>query len=395
MGAVASIVPDDVSKEELGRLSVKYDGDSIFKQDKVYKSLKDGDKSVDRGRLSSIFKDSCEIEVMRLYLSICDGHMDENKFLKLCRHAKVLSKHTFTRGDASRVFKQCSKSGSINYITFRFKLIPMVLEKKKKEEREFIVKLSRVEPPVKQKKLQKKIRELTRGVSSMSIDDAEEMRLEQAAIRIQKIQRYTQARCESLQRKELRRIESTPPEELLDLVVPAPPDEEETEGAHATACRRLFASYSTSGEMNCYEFVKFCYETLLIPKESVVVDFTSRQARHLFHKTVATYYDSKMDSYREGVLHGKRITYAVFRGVILPEIASVKGKSMKEMEEYLATCQPVERLDDIEEGMGVISLQDHVLNEFSPEMILAHPIPNNSEISNTSGVGEGGNEVLL
>jgi hypothetical protein len=86
--------------------------------------------------------------------------------------------------------------------------------------------------------------------------------------------------------------------------------------------------------MDSKTFIKFLRDANQITKK-----FTSGDADLIFQKAKAKASAPGAGSYSSGVVHGKRLTYEVFRAVVVLCLAEKKGKSVEAMiEELLSQC---------------------------------------------------------
>ena len=66
--------------------------------------------------------------------------------------------------------------------------------------------------------------------------------------------------------------------------------------------------------------------------------FTATDADLLFQKTKAKASAPGAGSYSSGVVHGKRVSYSVFRAVAVPLVAEKKGVKVEDIIQMLADC---------------------------------------------------------
>jgi hypothetical protein len=103
---------------------------------------------VDVKKLVFITGDICEREVLQLFLTFCDGKMDHVQFLEFTKRTKLYCKSRLSSASVHEIFDTYSfkidSSDSvsyINYCAFRFKIIPVICEKKKEDVSRVINKL--------------------------------------------------------------------------------------------------------------------------------------------------------------------------------------------------------------------------------------------------------------
>ena len=84
---------------------------------------------------------------------------------------------------------------------------------------------------------------------------------------------------------------------------------------------------SVNPDLSSRNFVQLCYATNLIPMDAVVVNFTAADARHIFNITTMKFFNKTTGSFADGVSVGKRISYGVFRNLVVPEIAKISGST--------------------------------------------------------------------
>mmetsp|Transcript_7294 Transcript_7294/g.12245 ORF Transcript_7294/g.12245 Transcript_7294/m.12245 type:complete len:593 (-) Transcript_7294:248-2026(-) len=116
----------------------------------IFNTLKEWDHKggVDVQKLAFITEDICEREVLQLFLTFCDGKMDSVQFLEFTKRTKLFCKSRLTAPSVNEIFDRYSFTvdGSndvryINYIAFRFKIIPDICEKKNEDVSRVINKL--------------------------------------------------------------------------------------------------------------------------------------------------------------------------------------------------------------------------------------------------------------
>lgn len=105
-----------------------------------------------------------------------------------------------------------------------------------------------------------------------------------------------------------RRIESSEVDVTTDLGHPVDGSQDDL------IWKLLFDKYAPKGELGASEFVDMCRDTKVINQK-----FTSTGARLVFNRTKAVCLAPSSDSkYREGLIFKKRVSYFVFRGVLVP-----------------------------------------------------------------------------
>ena len=355
MGSGVSSLPESFTEEELKtvcseRCNDSYLYNAVFNNHMVFDSLKEENGLIDRSRFLEICNDSCEQEVLRLFLGFCDGNMDVDTYTKLCYHTKMLSKKHLTRQDAIDLFNSFRKlKPRLNYSVFRYEIVPAIAEKRGCKVRDLIVKLSRVEIPDNPKTI--------KAYGSFVNDEDEEKEKDDAAsqspdyilrmlaaVRIQSMRRAWTARDVSVKLKELHRLES----QLIEHMSSSKSVSSIADVNLEQMCKEVFLGFSPCGEMTRREFIRFCHDTEIIPlgtraptPVSDIIDssgnshkeipFTAKQAKFIFDKIVAKFFDPVNNVYAEGVLHGKRILFEVFRDVALVDIASEKNVTLDEV----------------------------------------------------------------
>lgn len=100
-----------------------------------------------------------------------------------------------------------------------------------------------------------------------------------------------------------------------------------------TSAKELFMKFCPSGELDSKTFIKMCEDASLLGK-----GFTRTDADLLFQKAKAKASAPGAGSYSSGVVHGKRLSYDVFRAVAIPDIAAKKNKTVSDLLEILVAC---------------------------------------------------------
>lgn len=362
MGASASTLPDKLSEEDLKTICC-----DMYDQ-RFYNCLKDDEGLVDRDKFSIISSNAKEQEVLLLFLSFCDGLMDAETFVRFCQHCKLFSKRRFNRKLVEHPIESSAKpdppqalSFPINYVTFRFSALPSIAAIRGSEVSQLITRLSRADFPSSDNDDIKSSKSAANALTNASVESGkdnssteQDVVQDVAVLRIQNVQRSRLAKSESARKKELHRLESLPLEEKQSHkgTVMCPPHIEQ--GVH-----ELFLAFSPSGEMTVQEFVKLCYDSELIPFEAIHVDFTSRDAKFIFQKVIASHFNPAENSYLPGVILGKRITYEVFRSDLLNDIAEKKNMEVFDLLKFMSEQNGVKRrIYHGEGGPTVMSLLD-------------------------------------
>ena len=372
---------------------------------RFFQCLKGEDGLVDRDMFLTIAADRKEQEVALLFLSFCRGEnvsMDNNTFVQFCRHGKLFSKKRFNRRHVDTKTQSCAKSDlsatlvfPMSYRSFRFSVIPIIAVISGHEVAELINRLARAElnHPASfhsQSSLGRfeptPMLITTDGAASNGAEQtnpssecesgaseeaaspgdqgdqpkapeqqSSDIQHNKAILALQQAQRERLARNATRQRQELKKLASLTLEEKAanTFVISCEPEVEE-------AVKSLFLKFAPSGEMSEQDFVRFSYDTELIPYDSVKVDFTSRDARYIFQRTIAMFFDPVHNEHTEGVILGKRITYNVFRGHVLPAAAAKKGNMLITdlLRMLSAKDGVVRRMYQTDAGPTVVSLLD-------------------------------------
>mmetsp|Transcript_4877 Transcript_4877/g.7426 ORF Transcript_4877/g.7426 Transcript_4877/m.7426 type:complete len:357 (+) Transcript_4877:44-1114(+) len=347
MGGGVSTLPDQVTEDDLQQLcSERADNtliyNTVFNSNVLYTSLKGPDNTINKQQLLTIILNSSEQEVMRFFLSQSNGEMDSNAFIEFCRMSKVLSKGSFNKTQALKLYTDKTNGELLNYRIFRFDILPAIASSRGKDIKDIILRLSRLEPPLDNQPMSPS-RSTVRVSTGCS-------RLHSAVLRIQAVGRIKLARTYFERQRILNKVESTPP------VAAEMRSSAQTEAESEVHCKDMFEEYSINGEMNIHDFVRLCYDTSLIPFDGDKIDFTAREARFLFQKVVAMYFDPKENLYRDGVLHGKRILFPVFRNSLIPEIADTKSVSETVVVGVIAEGPVTKRMYNAQEGPRILSL---------------------------------------
>lgn len=115
-----------------------------------------------------------------------------------------------------------------------------------------------------------------------------------------------------------------------NLLVPiaAPTDETEDE----KKLKELFLKFCPNGEMDSRTFIKLCRDCGVVNKT-----YTGGDADLAFQKTKAAAAHPSAGSYSSGVVHGKRVSYDVFRAIAIPCIAEKKKMEIPALVTFLAS----------------------------------------------------------
>lgn len=362
MGSGLSSLPDKFTEQDLqgaciARCNDSYVNKAVFENHTLFNTLRSEDGCVKKNTFLSICNDSSEQEVLRLFLSFCDGNMDIDRYTKFCHYTKLLSKRRLSRQEAHAIFNTHKRGQpKLNFFTFREEIIPAIAAKRGDSINDLILRLSRVETP-------ENIDTIDTFSTGPSFDENEihmgeghssvsRSRLK-AAVRIQSICRAFSARDESEKKRVLQRLESQP----IGISASA-----SSKGAFDADKKLMdmFLRISPSGEMTCREFLQLCHDTEIIPLGDVDKStpiFTAKQAKFVFQKTIAKYFDPVQNRYEEGVMHGKRITFEVFRSVTLVDVAEEKQMSVDDLVLFLtshSTGQLTRRRYYAEDGIQLV-----------------------------------------
>lgn len=416
MGASASI---DLSSKEsiLGVKDVKeimsalqINTSEFFSFDNIYLGLRMKESGVLQSELVSILSDKCEQEVFVLFLKYCGCEMTEAQFLEFCRSMKLLSRRDFSVDKASQLFKAKAYADrtaiefKINYRVFRFDILPEISSAKGRSIRELVNKFCWTVLPTDD--IQSK-HHVVRGMHNNILLSAEAEK--KAVICLQNFYRGVLARRYLHEELEIKYLEGCPsPTPTVSSVDKPPVSNRDIEivsqklvfakgdffrgvpcsspvpgSSHAklsttvalddqdarldynsldsqhdkSRCNEIFLKFCSNGlEMTGHDFVRFCYDTVLIPFEENKVDFTAMQARHLFRRVVALHFDPERNVYEDGVVFGKRISFDVFWRVVLPDVANKKGLTLSAVVSHICNNSGIKRMYTSSEGPPVVSL---------------------------------------
>lgn len=153
----------------------------------------------------------------------------------------------------------------------------------------------------------------------------------QAALALQRASRPRQAKEEVKKLKELKDFEAEHADySALAVLTHSGPTEEKCEARFNTFLKNDDIR-SANPDMTSRDFLQLCYATNLIPADVLVVDFSAVDARHVFNVATMKFFNKTTGSFAEGVSAGKRISYGVFRNLVLPEIGKIIGKTAEEV----------------------------------------------------------------
>lgn len=110
-------------------------------------------------------------------------------------------------------------------------------------------------------------------------------------------------------------------------------DKPNEESDNEKKAKQITMSFSPTGELDSRTFIKLCKDAKLMGKK-----FTATDADLLFQKTKAKATAPGAGSYSSGVVHGKRVSYDVFRAVAVPLLAEKKGVTVDAIIEKIAEC---------------------------------------------------------
>jgi hypothetical protein len=354
MGGAASALPEKLSEEELKGLC-----QDKFDQAK-YDAMKDGEGFVTKEQFLTLVQSGEEKEVLDLYTSFCpQGEMDSRTFLKFCKDTKLLKKNAFTSTDCDLIFQkaknhQGSASKSIMYETFRNFVMPIIAEKTKLGVEGLMKKLARAEGPVLTGTHAEAVRfhddkstftgahaqggpsigkNDTGGVAMEGLLDRKEGDVRGRAVATDeelaaqnkaalKMQNATRSKVAMKRVQSLKEIKAV---ENMDNVGQHFDKDLNAEDESEIRCQQVFMKYceKTNGEMDSKTFIKYLKDTDLIARK-----FTSGDADLVFQKTKAMASAPSAGSYSSGVVHGKRVSFQVFRAVAIPNLATKTGSSI-------------------------------------------------------------------
>jgi hypothetical protein len=88
--------------------------------------------------------------------------------------------------------------------------------------------------------------------------------------------------------------------------------------------------FCPTGEMDSRSFIKLCRDCKVIDR-----GYTGGDADLAFQKTKAAASHPSAGAYSQGVVHGKRVSYDVFRAIAIPCIADKKNQEVPALVAYL------------------------------------------------------------
>lgn len=322
-----------LSKSDIEKLCVNEDEK---RKEKIWVGLKGCDDTIDSSYFFHIADDECEREAFSLFLCFGDGQMTKEQFIEFCIYSKLLSKKKFSRGAAETIFDEnCKNSSFVNYVVVRFEIIPIIAKISDKYVRDIIRKLSHMEEPVSLAHIQPSSLNTT---GNNPVDESEEARanaiINRAVIRIQNLLRIKKSYNELLRERELKRLEEIEAKHRIEVEFEELLDK----------CERIFLKVCPNGMMDIRDMVRLCYDTELIPYGTHSIDFTSGDAKFIFKKVAAMHYNPVDRQYKDGVICGKRFIFRVFRNEVIPELASAKRITVREMAHYLSNNSGVPRV---------------------------------------------------
>ncbi|CAE7711207.1 unnamed protein product [Symbiodinium microadriaticum] len=354
MGAGASSLPSKLSQDDIIKIAMD-----------LYNSFKDSDGLVDKELLIRAAMSGQEKEVYDLFKQFSqDGQMNSNCFYKFCRNAKLLSKKIFTVADCVVIFEKSRNTvsveqgksvHSINYSTFRKLLLPDIAVKKEIHLDNLIFKLSRVDlnPPLLLHAPSVDIDiDGVIEVDEVGDDDTDSCHERPSPLRqsytnrvaeqegggtgspveytaARRIQSCSRMRIASRRVMELKQIENEA-SVIKESDFDKPVDGSDTE----TVIQRYFSRMCRTGEMDLYQCVKMCREADIVDKRFTAVDV---ELCFIKAKLKASSKDCPM--YNSGVIHGKRITYLVFREVLLRCLSEKKGVAIESITHHLINAE--------------------------------------------------------
>lgn len=247
-------------------------------------------------------------EIYTLFMQICPkGEMTRNHFIAFCREARLLSKKKFPKVDADIMFDRVLKVPTIKSKTMDFRVfmrvcVPFIAEKMKVEVEVIIHRLASVEhaPTVEQKAAEEKLLKGTGG----------ELTKEGAAARI--IQTTSRRNLSRQLTKSIAEAQSsalTVGPEFFD--VPADDkhkDEVKLADVFLTVC-------SPKLEMDLPSCLQLCIDSQIVDGQF----FTNHDVQFVFLKAKSIAMNN--ESYKSGVIVGKKVTYKVFREILIPCLA--------------------------------------------------------------------------
>mmetsp|Transcript_26916 Transcript_26916/g.45433 ORF Transcript_26916/g.45433 Transcript_26916/m.45433 type:complete len:373 (+) Transcript_26916:101-1219(+) len=338
MGASASLMEEKLNEDSLRQLC----GDMYTPH--VFLFLKDRDGLVDRAQFLQIAMDVVEQEVFHLYTLFCpDGQMDEVTCKVFLRNTKLLAKKDLPVAKAVEIFQSLlpEKATALAYPQVRFELFPKIADIKEISLENLLLRFSRSDEPVREdvKEEGQKIIDSVRLLPEFTPE--EELARIKAALALQRASRPRQAQEEVKRLKELKAFEMEHADYSAQAVIThTGPTEEKCEEKFKVFVKNDDIR-SQNPDLTLRDFVQLCYATNLIPADVVVVDFSAADARHVFNITTMKFFNKTTGSFAEGVSAGKRISYGVFRNLVLPEIAKKTNRTVEEVVDIIASDKVV------------------------------------------------------
>ena len=415
MGASASVdaITNDhiLGVKEVERIleTINIETNTSLSMKTVYPGLRMQNSGVNRNELLCILADRCEQDIFVFFLKYCGGEMTSEEFLGFCRLLKLLSKRDFSASCAVELFNnkgyhsgpECE--AKINYRVFRFDILPEISSSKGRSVREMVNKICWTVIPSAPENPSHPSATSIDNKSCVKNGDGGIDKAQIAALRIQSFYRQALAVKHTGEEREIQALLACPsPSSSKQESVPwdetkkplpqkitlmkcdggskkgspagspslrkcpgasTPPQPRQTASSPVDTeplrqkCQEIFNSFCSSGtEMTSHDFVRLCYDTSLIPYETLSVNFTAMQARHIFRKVVAERFNPLHNVYEEGVVVGKRITFDVFWRVVVPHIAVAKDSTCHDIVSHINQSAGIKRMYTDEQGPRVISL---------------------------------------
>lgn len=317
---------------------------------------------VDRAQFLQIAMDVIEQEVFHLFCVFCpEGDMDETTCKAFFRNAKMLAKKDFPVGKAVEMFRGLLKEdkSTMRYTTLRFDFFPLVASAKDLSMENFMLRLSRSDEPVKEEV----IKQGQDIIDSVKLHDEfspdEELARIKAALALQRASRPIQAKEDLKRLKELKQFEVDVSDySALAVKTHDGPEEQKCE-AKFLLFARVDDLRAQSTDIKIRDYLQLLYASNLIPVDVNVVNFTAKDARHIFNVTVMKFFNKAAGSFADGVSHGKRVSYGVFRNLMVPDIAEKTGRSVEEVVSAIAS-------DEVTVPQIVSSHEDHSTRQPNP-----------------------------
>ena len=115
----------------------------------------------------------------------------------------------------------------------------------------------------------------------------------------------------------------------LQVMIDIPKDES---GEDEIKVKQLFLKFCPTGEMDSRTFIKMCKDCDILTKS-----LTSGDADLIFQKTKAAASNPSAGSYSSGVVHGKRVSYDIFRAIAIPCLAEKRKMDIADLLTHLAS----------------------------------------------------------